>query len=409
MPVVVLLPLERGLTLAEVGLAFSVQGFVVLALELPTGGLADAVGRRPVLVAATATGIASLGLFLVADSVALLMAVFVLQGIYRALDSGPLEAWFVDTTLDRDPDARLDVGLSAQGTVIGLAIAGGALLGGLLVAVDPLPGVPALAVPMLGALVLMVLKLVGLLVLMPEPRPAAGLGAATASARNVPRMIREGVAVARRSRVLTAVLAVELFWGFGMATFEALFPARLADVLDGEAAAAAVTGPAASAAWVASAVGAAVVPWLGRRLGIAPIAVAMRLLQAATVVAMGLLAGLAGIVAAYLACFAVHGASNAAHRTLLHREVEGPVRATVVSLNSMVAQPAGSIGIIVLTALATGTSVGTAMVAGGVVLALAAPLYLPAWRHERERRVVAEPQVCSAAVATAGSRPGRED
>lgn len=42
-----LLPLERGLGLAEVIAMLSVQGFVVLALELPTGGLADAVGRRP--------------------------------------------------------------------------------------------------------------------------------------------------------------------------------------------------------------------------------------------------------------------------------------------------------------------------------------------------------------------------
>ena len=49
-PVFVLLALERGIGLAEIGVIFAVQGFVVLALELPTGGLADALGRKPVLL-----------------------------------------------------------------------------------------------------------------------------------------------------------------------------------------------------------------------------------------------------------------------------------------------------------------------------------------------------------------------
>jgi hypothetical protein len=42
-----LLMVERGMSLSEIGLIFATQGFVVLALELPTGGLADALGRRP--------------------------------------------------------------------------------------------------------------------------------------------------------------------------------------------------------------------------------------------------------------------------------------------------------------------------------------------------------------------------
>jgi hypothetical protein len=51
----------------------------------------------------------------------------------------------------------------------------------------------------------------------------------------------------------------------------------------------------------------------------------------------------------------------------------------------MVSQPAGALGAVLLTALASGTDVSTAMYVGGLVLALAAPLYLPAWRKERAR------------------------
>jgi hypothetical protein len=51
----------------------------------------------------------------------------------------------------------------------------------------------------------------------------------------------------------------------------------------------------------------------------------------------------------------------------------------------MMAQPAGAVGIIVLTGLADATSASVAMYLGAVVLALAAPFYLPAFRQERAR------------------------
>jgi hypothetical protein len=46
---------------------------------------------------------------------------------------------------------------------------------------------------------------------------------------------------------------------------------------------------------------------------------------------------------------------------------------------------AGALGLIVLTALADATSLDTAMYAGAVVLAAAAPLYIPAWRQSRQK------------------------
>ena len=153
-PVTVLLALSRGLSLTEIGLVFSIQGLVVLALELPTGGLADSLGRRPILIVASLVGLVSLGLLYIADSVALFAAAMALQGVFRALDSGPLEAWYVDATLDADPEAEIEHGLSRGSTVLSLAIAFGALLSGALVALDPFESIPTLALPLLVALAL---------------------------------------------------------------------------------------------------------------------------------------------------------------------------------------------------------------------------------------------------------------
>lgn len=384
-PVTVLLALSRGLSLTEIGLVFSVQGLVVLALELPTGGLSDALGRRPVLILSSVVGLVSIGLLYVADTVAMFVASIALQGVYRALDSGPLEAWYVDATLAADPDAQLEKGLGAGSAVLSVAIAAGALLSGGLVALDPFDAIDALALPLLVSLALGVVDLVAIVVLLTEVRPARGVRAMMASVRAVPRTIGAGVRMLRRSRVLAALVAVELFWGFSMVTFESLFPIRLTEVLGDTDQAAALLGPVASAAWFVSAAGAASITLASRRIGVAHAAAALRVLQGLTIVGMGMIAGPVGVVAAYLACYVVHGASNPMHSTLLHREVDGPHRATVVSMDSMVSQPAGAVGMIALSALADGTSLTTAMVVGGIVCAVAAPLYLPARRAEKRR------------------------
>ncbi|MEV4489303.1 MFS transporter [Micromonospora coxensis] len=382
-PVMILLMQERGLSLSQIGLVSVAQGLVVLALELPTGGLADALGRRPVLLTAWGLGLASLVLFAVADSFALFFVVWALQGVFRALDSGPLESWYVDATLAADPDARYEPGLGHAGTVIGLSISAGALLSGGLVALGPIGPVSALTVPVLVAVALQALGLVALLVLLVEVRPVRDVGALRASVVEAPRMVGQAIGLLRRSRVLLALVAVELFWGFGMVTFESLLPVRLAEVVGDADAAAALLGPASSAAWLASAAGAALTPLLLRWPGGAASAALLRVVQGATVVGMGLFAGPVGVLVAYLTCYAVHGASNPLHMGLLHRQVDGPYRTSVISLNSMMGQPGFAVGAVLLTAIADTSGVSTAMLVGAVVLAVAAPLYLPAWRAGR--------------------------
>jgi DHA1 family tetracycline resistance protein-like MFS transporter len=383
-PVLVLLPLERGLTLAQYGTAAAVQGLVVLLLELPTGGLSDAIGRRPVLMLAGVVGLASVALLTVADSYLLFMAVYLLQGIYRALDSGPLDAWYVDSALAADPDADIEAGLSRSGVVVGIAIAAGALASGGLVALGPwtLAGwqVSALTVPVLFSFLAQVVSLVAVALLLHEMRPARGLAAMRTSLRGVPAAIGSALMLLRRSRVVLALVAVEVFWGFGMVTFEGLTPVRLAEVIGDPDRAAALLGPAGSAAWLASSLGAALVPLLSRRIGAPWTGFALRITQGVTVVGMGLFAGPVGVIAAYLLCYTVHGAANPVHYGLLHRQVDGPYRGSLISLNSMVSQPAGALGAVVLTGVAQSAGVSTALVVGAVVLAAAAPLYLVARR-----------------------------
>ncbi len=303
----------------------------MLLLELPTGGLSDSLGRRPTLLLAYVFAVAGLAALYVAESVGGFVLATALTAIFRALDSGPLEAWYVDATHAVDPDAHIESGLAAGSTVLSLGIAFGALLSGALVALDPLPAVETLALPVLLALGLAILNLLMVLLLLSETGRASGVRAVASSVRAVPATVREALMLLRRSRVLPAVVAVELFWGFAIVAFESLFPIRLAEVVGGTTEAAALMGPTSSGAWFAAAAGAAVIAFVSRRIGVARAAMAMRILQGLTIVAMGLLAGVVGLITAYLACYMTHGASNPLHSTLLHREVDAAHRTTVVS------------------------------------------------------------------------------
>lgn len=378
-PVTILILLDRGLSLGQIGLVTAAQGVMVMLLELPTGGLADTLGRRKVLLSASVFELTAVSLFIIADTVPLLIGVFVLMGIYRALDSGPLDAWYVDTAQAADPGADIEGGMAAAGVVLGIAIAAGTLASGGLVAWLPVPGIAPLITPLLASLLLKVAHLVAVARLMTEPAPTGGSPGLGASVHDMPRVVRQAIRMVRTSRVLLALVTVELLWGLGQASFETFTPARLEAVLGDIDRAAALLGPTNAVAWLVSAGGAALVPRLSRKVG-APIAGALlRIAQGLTVVGIALSAGPIGVVIAYVMTMAVHGAANPVHRGLLHRGVRDPShRATVVSANSLTAQFGGSIGGIALGALADATTLSTAMLVGAAILAAAAPLYLMA-------------------------------
>src|SRR6185436_13466106 len=87
----------------------------------------------------------------------ILLIAEVVLGAARALDSGPLQAWYVDAVHSRDPNADLKPGLAAAGTAELIGLGAGAIAGGGLVAISPFPDsgstVIALSTPFLAAAV----------------------------------------------------------------------------------------------------------------------------------------------------------------------------------------------------------------------------------------------------------------
>jgi MFS family permease len=386
--VMTLWPLEQGLTISEALLAFSVTGFVVFALELPTSGFADAFGRRPVYIASAVVSVAAAVVLIMADSFWTFALSAALMGVFRALDSGPLEAWYVDTVHVTEPGADVDRTLAAQGSMLGGSIAVGAVLSGGLIAWDPLSADSALLLPLLVMTALGVVHLVAVVVVMREPRThldATGARRALESVREAPVIVREGLGLLGHNRVLRGLVLVEIFWSTGMVVFETFQPIRLAELVGSEEKAGALMGPVAAVGWGVFALGSALAGLASARIGIARTAILSRILNGLGAVVMGLVAGPVALIAAYLVTYSLHGTAGPMHASLLHREAEARNRATVLSMNSMVAFAAFSVVAPLLGVLADAVSLQTAMVTAGAFSVLGALLYLPALRAERAR------------------------
>ena len=386
--ILTLVALERGLTITEV-MSYSVaQGIVVMLLELPSSGFADVFGRRPLLLLAGVVNVLSGLAFLAAHTFWEFAAAAALMGLYRALDSGPLDAWFVDTIHATTPGVDVDRDLARQGTVIGLAIALGSIASGGLIAWHPIASQSAFPLPILVFVGLNVVHLLATAALMTEPPRHSGprLRAVKGALRETPAVIGAGLRLLRHNGVLAGIVAVEIFWVIGMAVFETFQPVRLAEMLGSEDRAGVWMGPTAAAGWAAFAVGAHLAGRLSSRFGVARTAIIARVCNGLGAAVMGLTLGPAALVSAYLVTYSLHGLGGAPHLALLHREAAPENRATVVSINSMSMFAAGIVVMPALGALAQQTSTQTAMVVAGVTSILGAACYLPALRPERARR-----------------------
>lgn len=385
---IILLPAERGLSTLEIGTLLALQGFIVLGLELPSGALSDTIGRRPILVTSGVLAVLASTLFVIADEYWGFALSFVVQGMFRALESGSLESWFVDTVHAHDPRAEIARPLARAGTALGVTIAIGAFAGGLLVAWNPLPQLSALTLPVFVAIACYACYTALSFVLVHEPRRPKNarprqLRRLTRTLAAVPKATVEGLRLAAASRILRGLILVEVFWAFAMIAFETLTPLRLAELLPSERDAASLFGFASGAAWLCFAAGSFVAGLASRRIGTAWVAILGRLLNGAFVALMGLATGAVGVLLAYGLSYLTHGAGGPVHATLLHRQADASTRATVLSLNSMVSGGAYSLGLLALTAFAETQSVSFAMIAAGGLSLIGALCYLPALTQER--------------------------
>jgi MFS family permease len=372
-PLLILVLVDRGLSLAQVGLVMAVYGITTAVLELPTGGLADTLGRRPVLLFSSLLGMVFIALLLTLRGVVgLSLAAFVL-GVGRALNSGPLEAWFVDTTRAIDPEAKLERGLSLGATLDGVALALGAIVGGFL----PQLFNGRLSVSLVAALVLYGVHFVAVALLMTEHAQAASGRLRLAFAR-IPQVLHAGTELTLRHRNLRRLMLSYVAIGVGISAIEVLWQPRFATLLGDMGGKTGFFGILLAVAFGASALGALVAPWFRRcfRGRTAPALTVAQGFMGVMVLALAASGALVAASVGFVAVYFFSGLMSPYLQELLHEHVPADRRATMVSVSSLSLQSGSFASALTLPTLAAVYGIPVAWVVGGAILGLAALLYV---------------------------------
>lgn len=376
LPFLVITPESRGLSLGAIGVVFAVHSAVAIALEVPSGALADMIGRRRVLLAGAALTAGSLLIFAIAGAIGSFIASAALLAAGRALISGSLEAWYVDSLRLLDPAAPLSRGLSRGTAAEGVAMALGALVAGALVTIAG-PGdeagralsgygIAALAgaIAALGYLV----AVVALVHEQPHPMHVSGAGA------SIGRRAAVIFATARDeflgSVVVRVVVVTGVAIGMSFTAVELLWQPRLADLLGDADSHGVVFGGLAAASMLAVSLGAGLSQRLNRSVGLR-LGYLLALAFAAVCVALlGAPQSAAGFALVYLLGYFGLGLADPMHFELLNDAVGATARATLISAEALATQAGALVANLSVGALASSHGPALAWALAGTLLSV---------------------------------------
>lgn len=392
-----LFKLHAGLDIFQVMLTNAAFTLGMVAFEIPTGVVADTLGRRVSLLLCIATLLVSTLLYVTIAWQGWgfwpFMVTSMLLGLGYTFYTGAVDAWLVDALKATGFVEPLE-GVFAKGQMVfGAAMLVGTLSGGLL-------GQIGLAVPYLVRAAtfvpLLALAWIGMVEIGFTPRALEW--------RRVPEELRrvfvEGMRYGLHHRVVRPVMLASLvnmsFMIFGFYSWQRYFLDLLGRDLVW------VAGLIAALLSLSMIVGNALVrplSWaLRTRTGVLTVSSAI---QAATIVGCGVLglgvtAGAAthGVPARFLVVVALYliygvalGAMGPVKQGYLNAHIPSAQRATIISLDALFADAGGVAGQSGWGYLAKARSIGEAWMYSGATLLLGAPLYWMARRNDREKDI----------------------
>ena len=362
--------LDAGLSFFEVFLANAAFSAGMVVFEIPTGVIADTLGRRVSFLLSVsvlaATTLMYVGLAQVEAGVVAFALVSIGMGLGFTFYSGAMEAWLVDALAATGYRGLLDRVFARGQQVTGAAMLVGTVGGGLLGQID-------LALPYLVRSGLLAAVFVVAYLVMYDigftPRRVTLDELPVEVARNA----RAGVEFGWGQRSLRLLMLAGLVQsGFLMWGFYASQP-YLLELLDSDAIW--ISGFVAAGVALATIAGNQVVRvashYCGRRTTLLLLAAAV---ETCAAVAVGLASSFWIALPALLLVMGATGVTAPVRSAYLHQVVSTEQRATVVSFDSMVSNVGGIGGQLGLGALGEARSVGSAFVVGGLVTSAALPL-----------------------------------
>jgi MFS family permease len=385
----ILLAQSRGLSLTQIGVVMGAYSLVIVLLEVPTGGLADAVGRKRVALLAHALAAVSSLALLFAFSFPAFLGAMLLYGVSRALSSGALDAWYVDALRAADPGIDLQPALAAIETVTLLALGLGALIGGALPRLfaslppDGAAVLSPLSAPIVASLAVRLLLLPVIARLIPEARP--GGASWRAGFRAAPALTRDAAAISRANGRLVLLMAASFVTGLVLLGLEsfwqpffAALPAAVGGASPGDTPNSLLFGVIMAGNFAVGVAGNLLAAPLGRRLGRrhALVAALARLLQGGFLLALATSTALIPATTFFWLVYLMAGVAVSPHAALVNDEIPDDRRSAMLSVQSLAFYAGSFLGGAALGWVADTWSIGAAWTVAGLLAAASVAPYL---------------------------------
>jgi MFS family permease len=386
--------LHAGLDIFEVMLVNTTFTVGQIIFEIPTGVVADTLGRKTAMLLGVGTILVSTLLYVGAARFGWGIPVFIGASVFLGLgftfQVGTVDAWLVDALAHVEWEGPREQVFAWGGIVSGVGMLGGTLIGGVLGTID-------LELPYVARSVLLGVCLVGIALLVKDwgftPR-ALEPSRIVAEARKV---FVEGVRYGWGHPVVRALLFVSLlqglFWIFAFYSSQPYFLDLLHQNLVWVAAS--VTAGISVAGIVGNALVKRIMAGPGgrRRAGIVlAVLTAFEGVLALGVGGIGLFVPVSGrgavafgaAVAMWLLLGLLNGIGGPIRASFINAQIPSEQRATVLSVDALFGDVGGSVGQPVLGFVSRATSIAVGWTIGAAALLVSALPYVRADRRARE-------------------------
>ncbi len=212
-PVLSLVLLTHGATIATISLAIGAYSVTVILMEFPSGVFADLCGRKNAFLLSAALSLFSYCLLLISRSAAMLFPAMVLNGLGRAFSSGSIDALMIDQANERG--VALERVTTRLAILESAGLAAGALAGGALSGI----GVQYFGNLGVNAVIYLSLLFLTLIFVRESPRPTRPSGTISSS-RLFAAQMKESLAFMRTRGTVRVLFVLCLATGFSLISIE---------------------------------------------------------------------------------------------------------------------------------------------------------------------------------------------
>lgn len=390
-PVITMILLDKGLDFLEVGLLISIQSVMVIIMELPSGAMSDAIGRKRVyMIAMTASLICSF-LFIFVSGFKFLALVAAITGLVQALSSGTIDAWFVDEFNEKYPNENLQKALSKVqvSTLISLALS--SIIGGILpMSLGTIAsknfGLSIYSGNYIVQILLLIIHMLITITLIKENGYKNRKQDILKSFKTFPNILKNSIKEGVKNKYIFLLLLTAIAWGVGFSGLEAFWQPKVKTIVGLESDDF-ILGILSGGYFLAGALGSYMVNYICRLLdnNLAKVLIILRSLLGMLFIILAFQNNIISFAICYLVLYSINGMSESPYYTLFNNEVKGDNRATLLSLESLFMKFGGMLGSIGIGYISREHSISVGWTLSGVILIVSSLAFFKLYKLEKEK------------------------